>query len=570
MFSHKHLLTFAGAALLGLALAPAQAESPLPGLIVASVYRADRWNLYLIAPTGQLVRRLTDAPGPDRAPRWSPDGTRIAFESHRGGNWDIYTINADGSGLQRLTTDPHFDGSPAWSPDGKQIAFVSYRAGDLDIWVMDADGRSQTNLTPNDPDGDLDPTWSPDGQQIAFISWRNGNKEIYIMNADGSAPRRITNTPDDESEPAWSPDGKRLAFVRHSDAGREIFILDLASGVEQPVTNFGDDRAPRWSPNGLQILYVAGDAHSQTLRLVTPGQLDSRAVTTNPHRYQTPDWTDSKPASSVPAQLPPDPEGPSNLYQEKTHQPGPEHKHPYEFVRLPGVRAQIPKLSDAVDDSFNALRARVRAETGHDFLGTLSESLRPIDFRSMESDYMSWHKAGRAIDTQLDYFDERGDLLMRIVREDILGETWWRVYLKAARQDGSQGEPMRERFWDFSRTARWTLRPGEGGRRGVVPAGYWVDFTALAVEYGWNRISAHDEPDFDWRSNKTAMEYWHFQKTEGLTWWAAIQQVYSLDELPRDMLPAALLQARQPLQLLLAKGVPLPATVMRQMNRIAR
>ena len=93
-------------------------------------------------------------------PVWSPDGTRIAFESFREGNGDIYVMNADGSGLTRLTSDPALDSSPSWSPDGTRIAFESSREGNINIYVIDADGSNLARLT-DDPAVDKDPVWSP-------------------------------------------------------------------------------------------------------------------------------------------------------------------------------------------------------------------------------------------------------------------------------------------------------------------------------------------------------------------------------------------------------------------------
>jgi TolB protein len=71
------------------------------------------------------------------------------------------------------------------------------------------------------------------------------------------------------------------------------------------------------------------------------------------------------------------------------------------------------------------------------------------------------------------------------------------------------------------------LAPGQGGLEKPVATGYYVDFTELARMYGWERISSHDEPDFDWRTNFTALEYWHFQKTDGLNWYDAMREIYA-------------------------------------------
>src|SRR5207237_1385985 len=92
-------------------------------------------EIYRMTPDGSGVVQLTNTPGNDAAPAWSPDGSKIAFSSTRDGNHEIYVMNAtDGSGLVRLTNDALWDDHPAWSPDGSKIAFSKYSA----IYVMNA------------------------------------------------------------------------------------------------------------------------------------------------------------------------------------------------------------------------------------------------------------------------------------------------------------------------------------------------------------------------------------------------------------------------------------------------
>ena len=120
---------------------------------------------------------------------------QIAFVSQRDGNAEIYVMDADGGNLRNLTNHPGGDWSPSWSPDGKRIAFVSQRDGNAEIYVMDADGGNPQNLT-NNPGRDSSPSWSPDGKRIAFHSDRDNDRdhniEIYVMDADGQNEQRLT------------------------------------------------------------------------------------------------------------------------------------------------------------------------------------------------------------------------------------------------------------------------------------------------------------------------------------------------------------------------------------------
>ncbi len=87
---------------------------------------------------GSDVRRLPNHSETDEyLPRWSPDGTRIAFASYRDDYLDIYVMDVDGSNLQRLTKHSSRDDSPVWSPDGTRIAFRSDRDGNWNIYVIE-------------------------------------------------------------------------------------------------------------------------------------------------------------------------------------------------------------------------------------------------------------------------------------------------------------------------------------------------------------------------------------------------------------------------------------------------
>ena len=282
------------------AAVPCAAASAADGAIAFQSTRAGGdMEIHVMDGDGTHVRRLTYAPGYDFAPRWSPDGRRIAFMSDRtgaaeihlmradgsrqrrfsrstpafratggfafhpvsgriafraddGGTGDLFESRADGDGRTRLThsAPETAAGAPAWSPDGRRIAYVlssgADRDYDTDVWVMRADGTGRMRLTATDDVAESGPVWSPDGRRIAFWSGAPGRSgRIEIMRADGSRRHAITAGGRD-CTPAWSPDGGRLAFTRETTAGRQIHVVDAAGGVPVRLTDEGDNAAPSW------------------------------------------------------------------------------------------------------------------------------------------------------------------------------------------------------------------------------------------------------------------------------------------------------------------------------------
>ena len=193
-------------------------------------------NVYIMSVDGSGQKNLTNNPAEDGMPSFSPDGSKIAFESNRDGNYEIYIINVDGSEQTRLTKNPAWDLRPSFSPDGSKIAFTSNRDGNYEIYIMDPDGKNQIRLTNNDSK-DVSPSWSPDGSKIAFESNRDGNCEIYIMNVDGSEQTRLTNNPAEDRQPCFSPDGAKIAFGSWRDGNWEIYIMNVDGSGQTRLTN---------------------------------------------------------------------------------------------------------------------------------------------------------------------------------------------------------------------------------------------------------------------------------------------------------------------------------------------
>jgi TolB protein len=206
--------------------------------------------------TGEL-RNLTDAPGSDLRPAWSPDGTQIGFMSSRYstlfGNtrFDLYLVNADGSNLRRLTNQFPADSAWTvnWSPDGRRIAFGSISwAGGADIYVVDVPYNLVRNVT-RDTARDANPVWSPDGSRLAFESRQGGRWSVHLISADGWERAQITDSASESRRPMWSPDGERLFYISNPAHNWDLYTFWLGSAeVERLTRTRSIDFSPVWRP----------------------------------------------------------------------------------------------------------------------------------------------------------------------------------------------------------------------------------------------------------------------------------------------------------------------------------
>lgn len=261
-------------------------------------------DLWSVATDGSDLVRLTDQPGIELFPAWSPDAERLAFvrlDDRDAG--DLWVIDADPTAADRhltqLTDGPGIEGAPAWSPDGRWIAYVADWQNAPRIWILPSVGTGEARqLT----DGNW-PSWTPDGSRllittaadfdeaelayvgidggtpevlpiqlpnasegavgpsgaIAFVSsetdYANSdpttwNEDIYTTGPDGvRGPVRVTNTPEnDHWPPSWAPTGDWLAYT--NDRGTRGSRIAVLVGTQEPIylTEGSFDLFPAWRP----------------------------------------------------------------------------------------------------------------------------------------------------------------------------------------------------------------------------------------------------------------------------------------------------------------------------------
>jgi dipeptidyl aminopeptidase/acylaminoacyl peptidase len=260
-------------------------------------------SVWVVSVSGGQPKRLTGGPiGPgdphvsgDRAPRWSPSGKWILFQSGRHGQNDLYVVSEDGRSLNYLVTtelyDPRkylgdlsveesdglagglFFPDPTWSPDGTRISYTErsreFFSGKLKLLTFDDEaGRAkgapvELYTAKSDRGGAwaIDKVaWAPDGKTLALTLQDSGWDKVYLLSSAGGTPKQLTLGESDDFTPSYSPDGKSLAIIsnRNSLEERHIWIVSVDGSSPRQLAHLpaGVESDPQWSPDGSKIYFV--------------------------------------------------------------------------------------------------------------------------------------------------------------------------------------------------------------------------------------------------------------------------------------------------------------------------
>lgn len=282
----------------------------LSGTIVFSFRsnnNSDIWSLQLVS--GELAK-LTSGPSLNTFPRFSPDGSRIAYLSI-GPDFinSLWVMDRDGKNQVRLTEGVHVQ-HPSWSPDNKSILFTGNAVDpdEMDICLYDLAKKSFRVLFTR-PGTETEPDFSPDGRKVIFaaidpqssLPFAYRDTDIWERDIETGAERRICSHPARDYGPVYSPDGSKIAFISHrngrpeeemikrleeiqsvADKGclesvdiaiAQLKLLEMDSEVcmvnhegsdfRQFTNNKGSDTDIRWSPCGEYLTYVSAVTSSK-------------------------------------------------------------------------------------------------------------------------------------------------------------------------------------------------------------------------------------------------------------------------------------------------------------------
>lgn len=247
---------------------------------IAFVYAGDIW---VVPKEGGTANKLSSPPGEEKFPKFSPDGSQIAFTANYDGNWDVYVIPSTGGIPKRLTTHGGYDQVLGWNNDGSKVLFASSRESGRQrfsqFFEVSIDGGLPEKLAM--PYGSLG-SYSPDGTKLAFNfksrinrTWKRYKggwaPDIWTYDLATNTSVNITNNASSDEFPMWSGDKIYYASDNGSNQRYNLWAYDVASGSNAQITNYTeyDIHYPSLGPSDIVFenagkLYLFNLASQQT------------------------------------------------------------------------------------------------------------------------------------------------------------------------------------------------------------------------------------------------------------------------------------------------------------------
>ena len=216
-----------------------------------------RFALHVADADGFAPQTILSSNEPIISPKWSPDGTRLAYVSFEHRKPVVYVQSIVTGARQAVANFFGSNSAPAWSPDGRRLAVVLSRDGGSQMFIVSADGSGQPQRLASSSSIDTEPNFAPDGSSIIFTSDRGGSPQIYRIPVSGGQPQRLTFEGAYNVSARHSPDGKSMTFIHRCSGRFAVAVQDLATRQIQVLSDGGVDESPGFSSNGRMILYAS-------------------------------------------------------------------------------------------------------------------------------------------------------------------------------------------------------------------------------------------------------------------------------------------------------------------------
>jgi Tol biopolymer transport system component len=211
---------------------------------------------------------LIATPGFYLAPRFSPDGQRLALAQIAGNNIGIFVYDWQRDTMSRLTFDNQQTIYPTWSPDGKHIVFYFRSATGHGLGWVRADGAGQTQRLLESKNPLVPYSFFPDGRRLAYYELDpDSGRDLWTLALDVSnpdhpkpgKPELFLRTPSNEMSPAVSPDGRRIAYQSDESGKFEVYVRPFPGpGGKWQISNAGGT-LPIWSRDGRDLSFQGPD-----------------------------------------------------------------------------------------------------------------------------------------------------------------------------------------------------------------------------------------------------------------------------------------------------------------------
>ena len=208
---------------------------------------------------------LAEVAGDARYPRFSPDGSRLAFGIAEGpraaDDADLWVLDIERGTRTRLTFEDNNRFYPTWSPDGTQLAFAEGAGAVNRIMVTQADGSGEPEALLDDGERQFPMSWAPDGSAVAlYRDAGETGRDLYVLPLDGDGtPVLFLSTPFQDRGLSFSPNGQWLAYVS-AEAGRdEIYVRPYPGPGGEVIVSTGGGQEAVWGPDGTDLFYRNAD-----------------------------------------------------------------------------------------------------------------------------------------------------------------------------------------------------------------------------------------------------------------------------------------------------------------------